>query len=437
MAQAGPAYQFSKGTEVLWAGETLLCFGLFFTLLVGGLGQSGVSAAHHAAAYALTLGVTALSVGIYRIEVRRHTAKLLSRTVVAAVLSLPSVCLIGYLLPIDPPDDYSTSAHRAAALLLAQAGAIVIVRVVFGLILQSPVFIRRVLVLGASPATAWIRGEGNRTYDVQPLWAAFERIAPVTLEGIWAVVVDARSHAELPPGLASACRRRRIRVLRDSTFLETCLRRMDLSTVTSATLAWHRAAPDAGDWTRAFDIGGALLLMVAVLPVVLLTIMAIKLEDGGPVLYRQNRIGLRGREFTLFKFRSMRVDAEADGPVWAQQRDPRITRVGAFIRRVRIDELPQLINILRGEMSIVGPRPERPHFVAQLCAAIPCYGDRSRVKPGLTGWAQVNYPYGASIEDARAKLSYDLYYVKHRSTLLNLMTLFATIRVVMFQEGSR
>jgi lipopolysaccharide/colanic/teichoic acid biosynthesis glycosyltransferase len=169
----------------------------------------------------------------------------------------------------------------------------------------------------------------------------------------------------------------------------------------------------------------------------LVTALLIKVDSPGPVLYRQNRVGLGGRCFTLFKFRSMRTDAEASGPAWAQRRDPRVTRVGAAIRRVRIDELPQVFNVLRGEMSFIGPRPERPHFVAQFNELIPCYAARSLVKPGLTGWAQVNFPYGASVEDARTKLSYDLYYVKHRGFLLDVVILVSTVRVVLFQEGSR
>ena len=133
----------------------------------------------------------------------------------------------------------------------------------------------------------------------------------------------------------------------------------------------------------------------------------------------------------------MKIDAEATGPRWASQSDPRVTRIGSFLRRTRIDELPQLLNILRGEMSFIGPRPERPHFVEQLSSVIPHYQERSRVKPGLTGWAQVNYPYGASVEDARAKLSFDLYYVKNRTILLDVLILFATIRVILLQEGAR
>ena len=144
-----------------------------------------------------------------------------------------------------------------------------------------------------------------------------------------------------------------------------------------------------------------------------------------------------GRSFILLKFRSMGANAETGGPAWASTADPRVTRVGSFIRRTRMDELPQLFNILRGEMSFIGPRPERPHFVQQLGAVIPFYGERARVKPGLTGWAQVNFPYGASVEDARVKLSYDLYYVKYRSALLDMAIIFSTIRVILFQEGSR
>ena len=162
-----------------------------------------------------------------------------------------------------------------------------------------------------------------------------------------------------------------------------------------------------------------------------------RLDSPGPVLYRQERVGLNSIPFTLLKFRSMQVNAERSGPAWATTSDPRVTRIGGFIRRTRMDELPQLFNILRGEMGFIGPRPERPHFVQQLSAVIPYYQERARVKPGLTGWAQVNFPYGASVEDARMKLSYDLYYVKHRSVLLDLAIMFATIRVILFQEGAR
>jgi lipopolysaccharide/colanic/teichoic acid biosynthesis glycosyltransferase len=188
---------------------------------------------------------------------------------------------------------------------------------------------------------------------------------------------------------------------------------------------------------RSFDILGSLALLWAVLPLLLITALAIRLESRGPVFYRQERVGKDGRVFTLFKFRSMTVDAERDGPRWALPRDPRVTRVGRIIRLTRIDEVPQVFNVLRGEMALIGPRPERPAFVEQLAAVIPHYRSRSAVRPGITGWAQVNYPYGASVEDARNKLAFDLYYIQHRTLALDVSIVIGTIRVVIFQEGAR
>jgi lipopolysaccharide/colanic/teichoic acid biosynthesis glycosyltransferase len=178
------------------------------------------------------------------------------------------------------------------------------------------------------------------------------------------------------------------------------------------------------------------LLMVTG-PLVCLVALLILLEDGQPVLYRQRRVGLRGREFTLYKFRSMRKDAEAEGAQWASKDDPRITRVGAVIRKLRLDELPQLVNVVRGEMSLVGPRPERPEFVTRLAERIPYYHERHSVKPGITGWAQVRYPYGSSEQDAKEKLDYDLYYVKHQGLIFDLMVLLQTAEVVFWGKGAR
>ena len=188
---------------------------------------------------------------------------------------------------------------------------------------------------------------------------------------------------------------------------------------------------------RARDVAGSVLLLALTLPLLLLAAGLIKLDSRGPGPYRQERLGLHGRIFSLLKLRTMRIDAEADGPRWATERDPRVTRSGAFMRASRIDELPQLINVLRGEMSLVGPRPERPYFVRQLVRIIPQYEERMLVLPGLTGWAQVNYPYGASVDDAQAKLAYDLYYLRNQSLLLDLHVLVATVRVVLFRIGAR
>lgn len=190
---------------------------------------------------------------------------------------------------------------------------------------------------------------------------------------------------------------------------------------------------------RAFDVAAGLVLLLVFWPVMLLVALAIWIESGfhGPVLLRQERVGLDGATFGLLKFRSMVPDAEHSGPVWASINEDRVTRVGRFIRKSRLDELPQLLNVLRGEMSFVGPRPERPVFVEQLNRQIPYYAERHRVKPGITGWAQLCYPYGASVQDAKEKLQYDLYYLKNHSILLDLIILLQTVEVVLIGEGAR
>lgn len=191
---------------------------------------------------------------------------------------------------------------------------------------------------------------------------------------------------------------------------------------------------------RIFDVLMSFALLLVAAPFMLLTALAIKLEDGlrAPLLYGQIRVGERGRPFRVLKFRSMRIDAEREGaPVWAKQNDSRVTRVGSFIRKTRIDELPQILNVLRGEMSFVGPRPERPEFVTQLEEKIPYYRERHTIKPGITGWAQLCYPYGSSERDALEKLQYDLYYVKNHSLLFYIAILLQTVEVVLWRKGSR
>jgi sugar transferase (PEP-CTERM system associated) len=188
---------------------------------------------------------------------------------------------------------------------------------------------------------------------------------------------------------------------------------------------------------RSVDVVLSSVGLVLALPIGLLAAVVIRLESAGPVLYRQERVGEGGRTFDVIKFRSMRHDAERDGPVWATANDARVTRVGAFMRKTRIDELPQLWNVLRKDMSFVGPRPERPVFVEQLQQKIPYYSLRHTVRPGLTGWAQIRYPYGASEEDALRKLEYDLYYIKNTNLLMDALIVVETIRTVLFQRGSR
>jgi len=188
---------------------------------------------------------------------------------------------------------------------------------------------------------------------------------------------------------------------------------------------------------RTIDIMAASSVLLISLPFFVMSAIIIKLESPGVIFYRQERVGENEKIFTIIKFRSMRQDAEEKGPVWASTDDQRVTKFGRFIRKTRIDELPQLINVIKGDMSFVGPRPERPVFVKELEIKIPFYSNRHIVKPGITGWAQVSYPYGASLEDAVHKLEYDLYYIKHLSIAMDLLTIFLTIKVVLFQKGSR
>jgi len=188
---------------------------------------------------------------------------------------------------------------------------------------------------------------------------------------------------------------------------------------------------------RTFDIVVSSLLLVLTLPITIPTALLIKLESRGPIFYRQERVGLNGKSFSVLKFRSMCTDAEKDGPRWAAKNDARVTRVGAFIRKVRIDEIPQVINVLNGDMAFVGPRPERPVFVKGLAEKIPYYNERHIVKPGITGWAQVNYPYGATEHDAKMKLAYDLYSIKNGSLFLDVIIMMQTVNTVVWNDGAR
>ena len=188
---------------------------------------------------------------------------------------------------------------------------------------------------------------------------------------------------------------------------------------------------------RIIDIAFSVILLLVASPVIVLTMLAIRLDSPGPVFFKQQRVGKGGRVFTLWKFRSMSQDAEQKEAVWAEKKDPRTTRVGRFIRLLRIDELPQILNVFWGDMSLIGPRPERPEFIRNLEAKIPYYAIRHSVSPGITGWAQVNYRYGASVEDSLRKLEYDIYYIKNMSLLLDLKIVLKTIGVVLFGQGAR
>ncbi len=226
-----------------------------------------------------------------------------------------------------------------------------------------------------------------------------------------------------------------------STFLERETGRVDLDTVNPSWLifsdgfsAGRRISTIA---KRLFDLVVSSILLALTAPIILLFALLVKLDSKGPAFFKQERVGLYGQPFEIIKLRSMRIDAEVDGAQWAQKNDPRVTRLGRFIRKVRIDELPQAWSVLKGDMSFVGPRPERPEFVASLETQMRYYNERHMVKPGITGWAQINYPYGASVEDSRHKLEYDLYYAKNYTPFLDLLIILQTLRVVLWPDGAR
>jgi sugar transferase (PEP-CTERM system associated) len=239
------------------------------------------------------------------------------------------------------------------------------------------------------------------------------------------------------------CRLRGINVIDIVSFLERETGKVRIDMLSPSWLIFSggfRRDPLREGAERIFDIFVSIVLLALTWPIAVLAWLAIKLEDGwsAPAFYQQERVGMEGKIFTLKKFRSMRINAEQAGKAaWASENDPRVTRVGRFIRKTRIDELPQLLNVFAGDMCFVGPRPERPQFVDQFCERIPYYRERHWVKPGITGWAQLCYPYGSSERDAKEKLQYDLYYVKHRNLMFDLFILLETAEVILWGRGAR
>lgn len=274
----------------------------------------------------------------------------------------------------------------------------------------------------------------------------FDRSRPLTdivaKYGVDEIVVAVREQrgGVMPMDQLLVCRTRGIKILDLAAFYERSRAEVPVDSLKASWLVYGEGfvqGPARRMIKRAFDVASSAVLLLIASPVMLVAALAIKLDSRGPIFYRQERVGLGGRSFQCVKFRSMRTDAESDGVArWAAKNDSRVTRVGAFMRKTRIDELPQLISVLKGEMSIVGPRPERPEFVAQLKDQIPFYDLRHGVKPGVTGWAQVRFTYGGSIEDARRKHQFDLYYLKNNSIWLDLQVLVETVTVVLFREGA-
>ena len=401
------------------------------------------------------------ALGLYRRDAMLSLRRAATRVPLAACLGVGLAWFVSAVLPLP---SLQAPVLAAAAVCFTVSG--MAARAIFAQLRNGQMFHRRVLIVGAGKRAwdlVWLLGREGGTLNYEILFVTGPsmgevdprlaedpkfRIEPDT-DGFLAAArrFDADEIVVAPDerrGLAMEsllqCRAQGFPVTEYLTFLEREIRRIDLHRL---ELGWLLYADGFSfsliDRTlkRALDIAvSGTVLLLAGIPL-LAAALVVKLQDGGPALYRQNRVTQGGRVFSILKLRSMRIDAEKHGATWAAERDPRITRFGNFLRRSRLDELPQLINILRGDMSFVGPRPERPEFVDGLAAKLPLYNERHVVKAGLTGWAQVNYPYGASLDDARSKLSYDLYYVKNFSVLFDLTIIIQTMRVVLWPDGVR
>jgi sugar transferase (PEP-CTERM system associated) len=409
--------------------------------------------------FAVVQCVTLLSMGLYS---RRQRARLAGQVVRAAAAIFAGCVAIGFVF-------YMVSALflDRAALTLAAALALVaftVLRFVAERISDEEIFARRIVVYGAGKHAAAISGlrrrSDRRGFRILGYIPAHDEMQIVPGEAVISneggllqcvrdlradeivVAIDDRRRG-FPVHELLDCRLAGFDVTDILDFFERETGKVRLDVLNPAWLIFSDGFGRSmlqNFVERCFDVASSLLLLVFTWPFMLLAVIAIKVEEGlsAPVLYGQIRVGIEGKPFRVLKFRSMRVDAEKGGKaVWAATVDPRVTRFGAFMRKVRIDELPQLFNILLGDMRFVGPRPERPEFVTQLEQRIPYYAERHTVKPGLTGWAQLCYPYGSSERDAAEKLQYDLYYVKNRSLLFDLVILLQTVEVVLWGKGAR
>jgi sugar transferase (PEP-CTERM system associated) len=379
-----------------------------------------------------------------------------ARLLVAVSLGIIALSFVDFIFP--GLDFWRSTLAYAMFLSIV---ALIFNRLVIGGILGAGAFRRRVLVLGAGP-----RAQRLRLLSERPE-SGFVIVGYVAMHDGQAVVEEAIARGAIHDltrfvsnlGASEVVlaleERRNALPLKDllriktagvhvndfSSFMERETGRVDLDTLNPSWLIFSDGFSSgrmvSSFAKRLFDIAASSLLLLLTFPLILIFAVLVKIDSRGPAFFRQERIGLYGQPFDLVKLRSMCNDAEKDGAKWAQTNDPRVTRVGRFIRKVRIDELPQAWSVLKGQMSFVGPRPERPQFVTDLEDQLPYYAERHMVKPGITGWAQINYPYGASIADARHKLEYDLYYAKNYTPFLDLLILLQTLRVVLWPEGAR
>ena len=408
-------------------------------------------------AFVMVMSMTAL--GMYQLDYREDFRRTLLRLMPAFVLGFGLITLVFYLAP----DLYFGRGILGFVMLLAASG-VFLTRIAFFRWSDLSLLAPRIMVLGVG-AVAKECGDlagNNHGYhkdniigfvptqnekclvpasSVLPVSGSLTSMAKKYNVNEIVVAVQNRRSGSFPIQELLECKLNGVKVSDAATFFEREMCQIRMDSLQPSWLVFGGGFDQGFMRTsikRVFDLFASTILFIATLPVMVITALCIFIEDRRPILYRQERVGKDGQHFVVMKFRSMRNNAEKAGkPQWAAENDPRTTKVGRIIRKLRIDELPQILNVLKGDMSFVGPRPERPYFVKQLCDEIPYYNVRHSIKPGITGWAQVRYQYGASVEDAIQKLQYDLYYVKNNSLFLDIIILIDTVQVVLFGKGGR
>ena len=447
------------GLVLLWVLESTVIFGCCVLAFRWFGGTDAGIRWLQASVVATCVMIAAIAMGLFSRRLRDRTVGVVLRIGVSVMAG----ALLGGLLLYVSPGHRPTWAEIFGFVAIGLFSLTIVRLVAHGLI-DEDILKRRILVYGSGNNAARIlalrRRNDQRGFKVVGFVASSseERVIPedkllskdlplvsaaagLEIDEIVIAMDDRRQQYPLKELLD--CRLAGIEVIELASFLERETGKVYLDILIPSWMIF--GAGFRRDVLRrytetAFDIAASFALLLMAVPVMLLTALAIKMEDGisAPVLYGQPRVGLGGRVFRVLKFRSMRIDAEKDGRArWATANDDRVTRVGRFIRKVRIDELPQLFNVFAGRMSFVGPRPERPEFVKELNEKIPYYDVRHAVKPGITGWAQLCYPYGASEQDATEKLQYDLYYVKNHSLVFDILILLQTVEVILFGKGAR
>jgi sugar transferase (PEP-CTERM system associated) len=404
---------------------------------------------------AVVLALTTM--GLYQSRQRLGIEGVIVRVVAALGLAAVGLALLYYVVPVIEIGRGWWAISIVVTVLFVSA-----VRVAFLRFVDNDMLRRRIVVYGVGKRAASLLQMRRRSDQ-----RGFKIVAFIPVAGEPALMQDPRvdyspsNVAELavkhqadeiviamderrrsfPVSDLLECKFRGIDVVDVLTFIERESGKVKIELMNPSWLIFSEGFTQRSSrqlTARLFDLVVSVSILTIALPIMLLTSIAILMDDGRPILYRQMRVGMLGKPFELLKFRSMTKDAEASGEArWAQRNDSRVTRVGGFLRKVRIDELPQLFNVLRGDMRFIGPRPERPEFVTELSEKIPYYYERHCVKPGLTGWAQLSYPYGSSEKDALEKLQFDLYYVKNQSLLFDLMILLQTVEVVLWGKGAR